>query len=184
MVLNNYIKAKAFFESHHNTFDASQYSLGYTNPGIQNDNGDTFNLVYITNTNQTYSELVARMYSIKEDLSYVVGTGTTTPVASDYQLENDITSSLSNYNYTQATSFEDGKCRTIVTITGTNNTGSSQTITEIGVRKRYYYAYIIPPTSVGENEHYDCLIIRHLLNTPKVVPDGEGFTITFQWDES
>ena len=37
-------------------------------------------------------------YTLKGDLSAVVGTGTTDPSPTDYCLENDVTSSISNFS--------------------------------------------------------------------------------------
>lgn len=112
----------------------------------------------------------------------LVGTGTTNPTVDDYALEADITSSFANVS--TSTNFTiDGDGHFVVTMTwaGTNTSGQDITITEIGARKPLYKnaSATVAAGSVTTTAS-QCLMIRHILQTPVTISAGNGGTITIQ----
>lgn len=112
---------------------------------------------------------------IRRGLDLLLGSGTTAPTASDYNVESAV--SLTNISNTTALSSENG-FKTQITQTVRNDGESAVTINEIGVRKIFYknvettaeYAYV--------------LMARKVLDTPIIIQPSETKTITFIWDEA
>lgn len=175
MILNNYYNMIGGLANISPSFGDTRN----TDIGIKNLSGNTINVT--TGWSTSFPGVLPTMvqnWSPKARLSIKVGSGTTEPDASDYSLENDITNSISNFNYSTITSADGGKLSTVITITGSNSTGSPITITEIGVIKA------VEKANSGTTPDTDyTLIIRHLLETPKVIANGEGFSLTFEWVE-
>lgn len=115
--------------------------------------------------------------ALRLNLGVIVGTGNVEVQATDYCLSNDITASLSSFNATINSGADGGANRTTIVITGLNNTGASVTLTEIGV-----YKTVLQSNSGTQSKNV--LFIRHMLNEPKIVANGEGFSLTFEWVES
>lgn len=119
-----------------------------------------------------------------ELLDAIIGTGTTPPVKGNYALDTDITSTISNYETSVNMSSDANGLHTVITISGQNNTGDSITISEIGVikkvRSQLYHRTDDPIPEPDEK----CLFVRHVLDNPKTVPNGEGFNLTFEWTEA
>ncbi|MBQ2856533.1 MAG: hypothetical protein IJE78_05285 [Bacteroidaceae bacterium] len=114
-----------------------------------------------------------------KNLSVVVGTGTSTVDPANYQLGNDITSSLLNVQTSVNISVAEAGLHIAATISGTNTTGSSIAISEIGIYKKVFsqiYDVSTPTEKV--------LFVRHLLTSPKSVGNNETFSLTFEWVES
>lgn len=115
----------------------------------------------------------------RANLSAVFGTGTTPPSASDYCLADDATSDFSNINVTVNTSADGASISTVVTISATNISGNTITITEVGITKAIESAW-----GGTDPVLIDSLMVRHILDNPKTVPDNESFTLTLEWLES
>lgn len=117
-------------------------------------------------------------------LDVIVGSGDTDPTPADYDLDTDITSNITNYATSANISADANGLHTVITVSGQNNTGSSITIAEIGVIKRVrsqiYHRSDDPMPDPDEK----CLFVRHVLDSPKTVPNGEGFNLTFEWTEA
>lgn len=181
MILNNYYKAYAYFSSHHMNATASAYGWDQVNLGLVDTSGTAVGDLPIDCQNTpSYIEYVARNYSMKDDITVNVGEGDTEPTLNDYALEDDVTISLSNYSVSISPSSESGMAKLVATVTGINNTGESITIREVGVVKKFYYG----TTSTSESAYKNVLLLRHVLDTPKEVANGEGFSLTFEWTES
>ena len=158
----------------------------YTSKAIPNQNqyeGKDLGMVDPTGT--AFTTLVgpssvntATNWSSRYGISLRIGTGTTTPQASDHNLTTDITNSMFNVQQTLNSIYSDGQLKTVMTISGTNNTGSTITITEIGVLKSVYK--FVPPSSYSATS---ALLSHDLLNTPLTVPSGNGFNIVYEWDQ-
>ena len=112
------------------------------------------------------------------NLDAVVGTGSTAATKSDYQLVNDVTASLYNVSTSVDVTVDQDGIHVIATISGTNTTGSSVTISEVGIYKKVF-AQIYETSTPTEK----VLFVRQLLDTPKVVANNENFSITIAWDE-
>lgn len=111
------------------------------------------------------------------DIGIAIGTGTTPVTANDYQLANDVTSSLNPTITTNVGSDANG-IHVVNTISGINTSGSSVTITEVGAYKNIY-TNCYDPT---KNEK--CLFVRHILDSPITLAAGESYSFTFEWTQS
>lgn len=181
MILNNYYKADAYFSSHHLNSNASAYGWDQINLGMVDTSGTAVGDLPVDCQNtSSYVEYVARNYSMKDDITLVVGEGDTEPTLNDYALEDDVTASLTAYNFTYSASSENGMTKLVATVTGINNTGASITLREVGVVKKFYYG----TTSTSESTYKNVLILRHILDEPKEIANGEGFSLSFEWTES
>lgn len=106
-----------------------------------------------------------------------LGTGTNTYTADDYELAEDITSSISSLNFTYASAAEDDKLRRIITITGANSTNDSIVITEAAFTKGMQYV------SGGYIRTDEVMFNIAKLETPVTVPPANSFVIVLEWDE-
>ena len=103
-----------------------------------------------------------------------IGSGTTSPTDTDYKPESNVTDSFLNYTTTSSTSSDGEHITTTITITGTNSSGSTITISEVVIYK----------VCIGNNGNMiSCWVpvARELLDTPKVVASNESFTLTLIW---
>ncbi len=116
--------------------------------------------------------------------TFSVGSGDTPVDFDDYILDNDISSSFSDLSFSKSIVVNDDlNCSScIVNMTGKNNSGSEQTIKEIGL-----YMY----TGAGRYQEGSgtiaidmlttySLMVREVLATPLIVPAGSLFSITLQ----
>lgn len=181
MILNNYFNYKTYIDSNL-LEEINSGQTTYVNIGAKDINGNDFYLM-----NKAYLQAdrpyLRQNAAIKIDISAILGTGTTEPTATDYALQNDITENLSRVTVTTNISYETGKEKTVITVSGVNITGNELTISEIGIYKTAYGS-----DNNGTPGHspvpLKVLFIRHLLETPKTVASGEGFSLTFEWVES
>ena len=168
MILNNYKNWLAFISSNVFVGNNQVYEIG-----VKDLTGASATLY----TQISSSSSSTPNYSLKNGLSARVGTGTTEPTLADVCLETDVTSSITNLNVTSSTQASSGVISTIITITGLNATASSITLSEIGITKQMATGY-----NAGM-QYKTVMLIRSLLDNPLTVPAGEGFTLTFKWDE-
>lgn len=117
-------------------------------------------------------------------LDAIVGSGDTDPTPTDYDLDTDITSSITNYAASANISADANGLHTVITVSGQNNTGSSITIAEIGVIKWVHSVIYHRSDEPMPDPDNKCLFVRHVLDSPKTVPNGEGFNLTFEWTEA
>lgn len=178
MILNNYWNLMAGMAGL--TFAWINDTDSLENIGLKDTNGSSL-LVNPHTTDQGGSSAdVVANWNPRAKLSAVIGDGGQEPTASDFALGNDVTNDMSNYSVTANTSATNGEISTVITITGMNNTGVAITISEVGIVKE------ITTTESGNYGHVkkNCLLVKHLLDTPKTVAPGEGFTLTLEWLES
>ena len=177
MVLNNYWNLMAGMSGITPNFDrAINQEMGVVDTG----NGSQISVT--VGWNASFPLVLPTMcqnWNPRANLSAVFGSGTTEPSASDYCLAYDRTADFSNVNVTVNTSADGASISTVVTISGTNTSGSAITITEVGITKAIESAW-------GGTDPVltDSLMVRHLLDTPKTVEDNESFTLTLEWLES
>lgn len=119
-----------------------------------------------------------------ELLDAIIGSGDTDPTPADYGLDTDITSIITNYATSVNISADANGLHTIITVSGQNNTGDSITISEIGVIKRVRSVIYHRSDDPIPDPDQKCLFVRHVLDSPKTVPNGEGFNLTFEWTEA
>ena len=168
MILNNLLNWKAYVDKNVPTNAGSYIN---SDLGMKDPSGNK--ALVLTNSPQSdYYKLITN-WALKYGLSVKVGTGTTAPTAADYNMESDATGSFTNYTYTYTTGTEDGYMTTVFTVTGVNSTANPITITEIGLFKEAY----------TNNDHKSIMLVRELLETPKVVAAGEMFTLIITWAE-
>jgi hypothetical protein len=106
------------------------------------------------------------------------GSGNGSITADDYEMDTDVTSDLSNINFTEnSVGSNEGLTRTYA-ITGTNSGSSNVTITEVGLVKHIKY--------YDRNDGYqekDVLFEKVKLATALTVAPNENFIINLAWNE-
>ena len=174
MILNNYWNWKSFIEKNPmgNGGNANQ------DIGLLDLSGNHANFCYSSANNGYMSTHMGLIYNwaIKRSLSARIGSGDTAVQASDYALATDITSNFSNVSVTSSTSADGNSEKTITTISGTNTSGSSKTIKEVGITGIVYWN----PNS----DEQTILLVRQILNDPIEVANGQTFTVTITWEEA
>lgn len=176
MILNNW-KSILFIDrirnnSNRNSIPCPRMDIWFSNGQTWDHNVTSFLGTWAINTTDAHNSLLNTTFYP------CIGTGTTVESPSDYQLNNDITSQISNLTYAKTVSTdEDYNLVTTYVITGINNSGSEQTITEAG----FYVQYQAGSSSAYYMRIY---IVRKLLDTPIVVPAGGGFKITLDMVEN
>ena len=115
----------------------------------------------------------------KNGLEVLVGSGSTEPDYEDYALAQDETANFDNYSVTQTrTMSATGEGYDIVfLVTGNNNTGSSITLTEVGIIKKVSSSFASPDDTT-------IMLARFLLADPIPVADGGAFTFAFKWSDT
>lgn len=174
MILNNYWNWKSYIEKHQmGNSGATTASIG-----LIDTSGSAATLWDGAANNGYMSTHLGLLYNwaIKRDLSAQVGSGDTAVQASDYALATNITSSFSNVTATSSTSADGNKEKTIITISGANSSGSTKTIKEVGITAAVY-------TSSAQNTA-TIMLLRHVLDDPIEVANGQTFTVTITWEES
>lgn len=178
MILNNYYNLKSFISNHSITGG----SYKYMNIGLKDMNGNFVeHFVYDSYTTMGQQEAVRDCtinYNLMGMLKVLVGTGTTEPSMTDYSLASDITSTLVNNATNVACCATDSSMNTVIVSSFRNSSGSSITIREVGIMKtvRDFPGY-------GQAINKDVLLVRFLLDTPKVVKANESFTMQYIWAE-
>lgn len=148
-------------------------STSYDDPvsdiGLKDKNGDA---AYITLSSSDST----RRYRVRDinDGAIWLGSGNGDIAATDYAMSSDCTASISDLNYTiNSAGTDEGLSRTIA-VTGTNNSGNSITITEVG------YAKFVEGEQHGNTY---VLIAKNKLNEALTVADGSSFLINVAWSE-
>lgn len=176
MILSNYHKYLTAIQDSTNSI--SENTVRY--PGIKNTSGTAFG---VTTGSQYFSSRVDEMnvnLITRKNTFVRVGTGDTAVTADDYNLDNDVTTSLSSVTNSQTISTdENGKLVITYIFSGVNNSGNALTIKEVGI----YKSGIWGATNDTGNKN-SCFFARKLLDTPIEVPNGTTLTLTFQWEEN
>lgn len=186
MFLRNFLELLRFSTVWTNT--SNNYTAQCMPTTIKDISGNNLQYLVGTNFNPAYfsytQALNAFVTAARPFLQWtaLVGTGTTEPTADDYVLESDVTSSFANVSTSvNYTTDEDGHFVATMTWAGTNTSGQDITITEIGARKPLYKS---STATVGVSDvtttASQCLMIRHILQTPVTVEAGSGTSITIQ----
>ena len=127
MILNNYWKwLDAILKTY---FYSESYNDPTTDIGMKDLSGNDAPISLASSSNETAWE--SRNF---ENGEMRFGSGTGSATADDYALATDITDSLSNISLSISSAGTNGLDRTF-TVTGTNNSGSAITITQVGYAK-------------------------------------------------
>lgn len=170
MILDNYWK---FLQATQQGSSSTTYA---PNTGVRRLDGNaTWILSTISPANQQQALYCFNNKATKDNTGIRVGSGSTAPEGTDYCLESDLTSSITNVVNSHTLTVEDGKLKTTYTMSASNNTTSTITISEVGIYKNYYD---------DTNSLKTCLFARKLLDTPIEVPAYSGFVINFVWEEN
>ena len=172
MVLNNYYSWRS-------TVDRVEGN-GYIT--VVNDAGNQVTIFSNYNYNwQRYNMSLVPNNGDDKILFVTIGTGTATPTLDNYCLtdilsttSNSSGASITNYSYSIQTSSTADDARTTIVISGVNNTGSTITISELGLYKKMWYQEDV-------DRYYNVYFIRETLNNPIEVPPHRGFFIAFEW---
>lgn len=162
MVLSNYWK----WLNACNTINQSDQTA--IDVGMKNVFGDAAMIMFDDNA--------IKNYLIADSLTPAIGAGSNTYVKGDYTLKHNITSNFSNLAISLSSTADDSLSR-IITVQGLNNTGGSQTISEIGIVKTIYAAQNLSIST-------PVLLAICQLSAPVVVEVGATFQITIQWTEA
>lgn len=183
MILNNYWNLKGYAQTHY--IPQIPCSKTVVDIGLKNTSGSAATFLASGNSSLTsYSvNIVATIstnYPLLYGLTARIGTGLTDPTTEDYNLTSDVTSSFSNYQVSINSSAEDGICKVTITVSGTNTSSNSITITEIGL----FRDVITDADNYHQFSRATIMLVHESLTTPITVPSGQGFTLTFEWGES
>lgn len=170
MFTTNYWTYKSYIESQN--IDGGGAAWRWIDIGLKGLNGATVQFQQYRSDVMAYNYGVIAYCGVRSALSIVVGTGTSAPSMDDYALGSDVTSSFSNMACSYTTGANDATVKTVITLTGTNSTGSPITITEYGVTKG------VPS---GNQVTTPVLFIHDILPAPIVVLPKCGFTLTIEW---
>lgn len=166
MVLNNYSNWRAFIER---TASNGATGIQETNIGCVDINGQQAAFGF-SNSGSSIDN-----WSLKKGLSAIFGTSDTEVSPSDYvvggliQIQG-ITNLVVNVNVSGG----DGKLETVVSASGTNNTGSAITIRTVGITKELYS---------NSTQRKIVMIARCVLNDAIEVPAYQNFVTTIKWEE-
>lgn len=172
MILNNYYLLRAITDNVRIPMgNESEKTLA---------NGMTFidgttDTIYVTTQTSRYSTV---NWALRVNLTMRVGTGTTDPVGTDYSLENDVTDYVADKVVTLNVAEVSNRLVTTMTISGRSTYSDNIVISEVGVTKNIITKYInYFPTK-------EVLLVRELLEDPITIAPGQGFSITFVWEEA
>ena len=181
MILNNYWNIKGFTAINSLTYGA--VGFGGEDLGLVDVDGNSAIFFCKVSSSYTYVDQnmvwnASKNFTNLYGLSVRVGSGNTVATAEDYALDDDVTSTISNFAFSANSAGTDGKTVLTITISGTNATGADITISEIGITRRVI-------TSNNNQALYDkeVMLVREVLNSPLTVEDGKGFSYTFKWEE-
>ena len=182
MILNNYWNIKGFIATHAIVY--GQVTPGGDDIGLKDLSGQTATFFYKIGSYYTYvnAQMIAdasKNFTTFNEASVRVGTGTTTATAADYCLETDVTSSISNFQYSINSAGTDGAVTLTITISGTNATGSDIDLSEIGIVRS-----VITSNNYATLYSSSVMLVREVLDEPITVESGKGFSFTFEWVES
>jgi len=177
MILSNYWRFIKELNTH-DAYDESKYGSETVTSSMINMNGESGVLIYVTaSRNQT--TMVPPMNNnrniFNNGISILFGSGTGEIQPTDYDMDNDVTSSLSNINVSISETVDDSGIHRIITATGLNQTSSPITITQVGITKDIFSGY---QTSVK------CLLAKTALNKPIEVKQNQEFSVTLEWVEA
>ncbi len=173
MILSNYLKLMEVI-SNYGAIDTTKT----VDTTIVDTTGSNINKFLLGNSGSGNRVAAGKNKAIRFETTIVIGTGDTEVDFDDYSLANDITSMILNATQTHVTAFEDEQFKTQYTLTGSNTTGNTFTVKEVGIIKPMYYL---------DNSNYlnstNVLLARRLLDSPITVEDNGSFMVTFQWNE-
>ena len=171
MILKNYWK---WLEAVQKVNFWQSYSGDY-NVGLKAVDGSNA-LILLNATNDTnYFYRIADNHDLSKYLTIRLGSDDSEVTSDDYALENDVTSSISNYSYTFSSSADNGVSR-IITIQGSNCGSQPITIKQVGICKDIWYI----PSSYAQKT---VMMAVHVLNEPIEVLPGNNFKLVFEWIE-
>lgn len=173
MLTSNYWNYRAFIESQ---YIGSGSNWDKVEIGLKGLTGDTvlFQKTRTDSAMYNYANVLGYC-GVRSGLNIVVGTGSTDPLVSDYALESDVTTSFISRVTSCSTGAVDAGIKTVLILSGVNNTDSTITITEYGITKAIVTA---------NSSTTPVLFLRDILSEPIVVPPGGGFTLPIEWVES
>lgn len=167
MVLNNYSNWRAFIEK---TASNGASGISPVNIGCYNLSGGVA-VFGFQNSGSSIDN-----WSLKKGLSAIFGTSDTDVSPSDYVVGGLIQIPyITNLVVSVNVSGGNGKLETVVSASGTNNTGADITIRTVGITKELW--------STGTH-HNTVMIARCVLKDAIEVPANQNFIVTVKWDEA
>lgn len=181
MIFPNYYKMMYIGSYWENTIGlvARSYSGDrYSKITVTNLSGNWFSPYVRANENNTTNARNTIINVMRMNYNYriALGTGDNTYTGDEYCLANDISSNFSNLAYSYASEVVttgNTKLERTITVTGTNSSNQSQTITELAYIKQVAYS---------ATDFYEVLYAICTLDEPITVAAGANFTALFKWD--
>lgn len=170
MFTTNYWTYKSYIESQN--IDGGSSAWRWVDIGLKGLDGSVVKFQQYRSDVMAYYYSVIAYCGVRSALNIVVGTGTTDPSMDDYALGADVTNSFINRTCSYITGPNNATVKTVITSSGTNNTGSPITITEYGITKGV-------PT--GNQVTTPVLFFHELLPDPIVVQPGCQFILPIEW---
>lgn len=168
MILSNYWKSFNIITDF-NTTKLKNY-------GQVNTNGGTLTRTWINAQNG-----VGNIRLRTDNLAVRLGKGVGNITAQDYALFDDCTANIGNLAFVSAFSSADTDegFSQLITITGTNNSSSDITLTEVGITK----TFTVEVNIEGVTTSAPVMLAKMLLDNPITVRAGGSFRIVVEWKE-
>lgn len=181
MVLKNYYKMLEWLDDY--SCYASGGPEGKKDYHMVDINGNNVGQIIYSTLQSYFWASEKNIYSntkLRKDLGVRIGKGEGDISINDYSLSDDCTADISSLNITDSYGYnaDNNDYEHIYTITGTNNSQSAITITEIGLTKILYGSSSSP--------YYTSpiLIAKINLDEPISVDSGDGFIINVVWSNN
>ena len=173
MLLNNYYNLVSFFSNNLNDLSgmATTFVGAYNKSGVQ-----ITDVTYKSTTTLSYGQAVSKNANPRLELSFAVGTGTTSPTYTDCDMTNDVTSDFTGTSMSLSV-YDTDSIITVIELHGTNNTASDISISEIGIFKNLY---------CGNNTatRVNTMIMHYKLPTAKVISPGDDINLLLKWENT
>lgn len=174
IIFQNYYRVRALIEFFGRCY--SSQSVRTFDFGIINTQGNKITPYIYPTANQTQqNNTLIKLYRSDMNYKIVVGGGNNTYIGDEYALANDITSNFSSLTYSLNLTKDTQGLYRQYTVTGTNNSETDQTITELGFVKS------VPITA---SAYSDVLYLVSKLPAPLVVPAGSSFRAVLNWNDT
>lgn len=173
MITNNFFNLLGYIRANAPAWVPSGGGVAlYADIGLKNTSGNAISFQYASYNDNLELQLTLKNWRPWANLSAKVGTGTTEPAATDYNIENDASSNISGLTTTFNINAGNNAATLTLSISGINNSAAPLTLTEVCIFK-----------DINIASGATCMILREMLPNPLIVPAGSGFTITLTWAE-
>ena len=177
MLLNNYWNYLNAFGD--NLPDITDYYAEIPALSFMDAPAMNFNVIVGMYNTSSYVPQMSSNYAIRYNLGIALGTGSTAVAPTNYNLNSEIASgTIPDLTYNISTGVDQDVLKLTAIISGTNASANQLTISELGIYKNVY------TLQINGSDCWRLLFLRHILESPKVVQPGQGFSFAFEWIDS